>query len=94
MGVLGLGPGASVVTGQRLLVASCYSLYSCANKNPKYLVRTVSCINTPPNQSNADLNIADNKTSHPAAKSEDDAFSASLWLRPFSHGTKIIPVGA
>jgi hypothetical protein len=38
--------------------------------------------------------IACRSTSQPAARSSGRAFSTSLWLMPFSHGTKIIAVGA
>ncbi len=33
------------------------------------------------------------RTRAPAARSPGAAFSASLWLMPFSQGTKIMPVG-
>ena len=37
--------------------------------------------------------MACSSTSQPAARSSGVAFSISLWLMPFSQGTKIMPVG-
>ncbi len=37
--------------------------------------------------------MARNSTAQPAARSSGLAFSISLWLMPFSQGTKIIPAG-